>query len=145
MRGRLSSLLLAAAVAACTGWPVTPSPNAGSEAKLDGVSCTGPAFCLAVGSFNGSAGTLADSLEAVSCVSSGHCVAAGYYRNEDTFGRTLIESWSSSRWSIVASPDPGRESQLLGVSCTSVRICKAAGYHGNGSLLSDATLVETGS
>jgi hypothetical protein len=143
------------------------SPGSGSN-ELLGVSCTSPANCMAVGfysvgtgpdrtlaqTWNGSTWTvattpnrtpLADSLEAVSCAGSARCVAAGYYGNESAHGRTLIESWSGPKWSIVASPDPGVDNQLLGVACTAATSCRAAGYQGSGSLLSGATLVETGS
>jgi hypothetical protein len=150
-------------------WSVvsSPSPGSGNNA-LSSVSCTGAARCSAVGYFSvsfGSDRTLAESwngrrwsvvstpdrtsrsnfLNGLSCVSSSSCVAAGYNVTGSGFGQTLIESWNGSRWSITPSPHPGADQQLLGVTCASATSCEATGYYGNGSLISDKTLVETGS
>lgn len=151
-------------------WSVVPSPSPGTEGNnaLSSVSCASATRCVAVGYFSvgdGPARTLAESwngrrwsagstpnrsgrsnfLNGVSCVSSSDCTAAGFNRTASGFGQTLIESWNGSRWSITPSPHPGADQQLLGVTCPSSTRCEAAGYYGNGSLVSDKTLVETGS
>ncbi len=104
-------------------------------------------------SWNGSTWTVAttpnrtprnDNLQAVSCVNSSNCVAAGFWQSSASDGKTLIESWNGSRWSDVGSPDPGADNQLHGVACTATTNCEAVGYTGNGSLVSDKTLVLTG-
>src|SRR5205814_7559011 len=100
-------------------WSVVPSADRGSRGSvLAGVSCAGPGDCVAVGYDVGTG--------------SGHA-------------RTLIESRRASGWSITPSPGPSADARLLAVTCTGAARCEAAGYHGSGSLLSDKTLVETGS
>ena len=151
-------------------WSVVASPSPGNEGnnELSSVSCTAAARCDAVGYFTvgfGPTRTLAESwngsrwsvvstpnrttspdlLDGVSCVSPSDCVAAGYNTTGSGFGQTLIESWNGSHWSITPSPQPGTDQELHGVTCTSATRCEAVGYHGSGSLVSDKTLVETGS
>lgn len=150
-------------------WSVVSSPNPGSgNNELLGVSCTSTARCQAAGfysvgfgpdrtlaeSWNGSTwsaastpdrGSRANNLEAVSCPTSSHCVAVGYNEKKSGDGQTLIERWNGSGWSIASSPDPAADDELLGVQCPRVSSCQAVGYDGNGSLVSEVTLVETGS
>lgn len=154
-----------------SGWSVVQSPNPGTGSKSDwllGVSCVAAASCQAVGAYSsnfGPARTLTESwdgsqwsvssspdqgsldnlLESVSCTSASDCVAAGFNRYGSGNAQTLIESWNGSAWSVASSPSPLADSELLGVSCPGQAGCQAAGYDGNGSLVSDRTLVETGS
>jgi hypothetical protein len=59
-------------------WSIVPSPNPplAQNSSLEGVSCTGPSACTAVGSYDTSAGT-----------------------------ETLVESWDGTAWSVVPSPN----------------------------------------
>jgi hypothetical protein len=133
-----------------TRWSVVPSPNGpGKINGLDGVSCTSPAFCMAVGtqvttankplaeSWNGTAWSLVPvpgagpggggELSGVSCTAPSACVAVG---SHGTSGKTLAESWNGTAWSVVPSPSPGKTASnaLLGVSCASRSACMAVGF-----------------
>jgi hypothetical protein len=87
-------------------WSVVHSPNRGAGANaLNGVSCVSAHGCMAVGQDLGSTGAL----------------------------RTLAESWDGSRWSVVPSPNRGRDDNVLdAVSCVSVVACMASGYFEGG-------------
>lgn len=102
------------AAAVPAAWHVTPSPDRAGANELGAVSCSGPQSCAAVG--------------------------------ETRFGAggTLIEMWDGHRWSLTASPSPGRlpdRGTLVAVSCPTSRFCAAVGYYTPGSL-SDLTLIE---
>jgi hypothetical protein len=118
-------------------WSIVPSPNTSPTQanELNGVSCSGPSACIAVGlydtpepypqirtayqtlieSWNGSAWSIVPSpntspaqinlLRGVSCSSSSACTAFGFYEPSNNFDQTLIESWNGSAWSIVTSPN----------------------------------------
>jgi hypothetical protein len=84
-------------------WEIQPTPNpAGvSFAGFHGVSCTGPRFCVAVGS----------------------------YRPPSGFEVPLVEHWNGRAWEVVpapASPD-ATLNVLYGVSCSGPRFCIAVG------------------
>lgn len=84
-------------------WRVRSSPNPGSanSAGFDGISCTGPAACMATGAALG---------------------------EEGESGITLTESRNGTTWSLLTAPSPGTSSdELLGVSCTSPSSCLAVG------------------
>jgi hypothetical protein len=108
---------------------------------LDGVSCVGTSFCVAVGYINGTStdktliqkwnGTswatvnsphpgTGSFLNAVSCVSTSFCLAVGSYGTSTT-SPTLVEKWNGSKWTMVTSPNPVTPAAngLDGVSCTS--------------------------
>ena len=148
-------------------WTITPSPNQGVNQNnvLFGVSCSGPAQCVAVGGhFNGIANqTLVETLSGgtwtitpspnqginrendlpgVSCADATHCVAVGDYFNGTTF-QTLVETWSGGAWTITPSPNQGinQENDLVGASCPDAAHCVAVGRHNNGIV--KQTLVET--
>jgi hypothetical protein len=145
-------LMAVPAGAVPTTWRVTPSPNRPGGNELDGVSCSAPGFCAAVGDFRlGAGGTLAEtwdgrhwsltpspspgqfpdrgSLLAVSCAKSTFCMAVGYYDASSLRDLTLIEMWNGKRWSVSPDPNPSGYSQLLGVSCTSSSDCEAVGLY----------------
>ena len=155
-------------------WSVIPSPNAASQGSnwLTGVSCPSATNCEAVGgysvqvgvarnlaeSWNGKRwavvpipdrGTQSNVLGGVSCTSASNCVTAGFSRygpvSGPGYGKTLIESWNGSRWAITPSPSPRPDNELQAVTCSTANSCEAVGFYGEGSLLSDKTLVETGS
>jgi hypothetical protein len=156
-----------------TSWSLQSTPNRAPQGAngLLGVSCGSATSCQAVGFFavgTGALRTAAESwngrrwsivtvldrgsedneLAGVSCTAPANCVAVGFNRYGPPHGpgngQSLIESWNGSQWSVSASPSPRPDTELFGVTCTSATTCEAAGYDGKGSLLSDKTLIETG-
>jgi len=154
-------------------WSIVPSPNpSGSLSNdLNGVSCTGPTACTAVGqshdgtavqtlveSWNGStwtivpspnpsSGSLSNDLNGVSCTGPPACTAVGD-SYDGTAGQTLVESWNGSTWSIVPSPNELSDfNRLNAVSCTGPASCTAVGDAGStstsGGPLFTGTLVES--
>ena len=97
------------------GWSIVPSPNHNAGINvLDGVSCRAE-FCMAVG-----------------------------YSYDTQLGayRTLIESGTEARWSVVPSPNTGTgDNDFLGVSCASARSCMAVGFYNTSG--TDRTLIES--
>jgi hypothetical protein len=155
-------------------WSVMSSPNPAPQGAnwLTGVSCPAATSCVAVGGYGTGAlvahnlaetwngkqwsvlsmpnrGTRSNELGGVSCTSASSCVAAGFNvygpSSGPGNGQTLVESWNGSHWAITPSPSGHADNQLYAVACTATASCQAVGYAGKGSLLSDKTLVETGS
>ena len=120
-----------------TRMPVRPPASGSADAALDGVSCTSPESCVAVGSgtpgsggpgrtgfaerWNGSRwtgvsvswprGTGNSYLVGVSCAAR-NCVAVGYSGVSvtaagDTGGATAV-SWQGKAWTVTKVPAPGR-------------------------------------
>jgi hypothetical protein len=151
-------------------WTVVPTPKlAYAGAGLNGVTCTGPSSCMAVGSggtaadttkvtlaesWNGTAWKLVSTpappapggtaLSGVSCTAPANCMAAGYYRNTvKSIPLTLAETWNGTRWRILATPNPGSSGTLSAVACTAASACQAVGGHRHGgSFILNATLGE---
>jgi hypothetical protein len=145
-------------------WSITPSPRQGNDiSALIAVSCAGPAFCMAVGSYetappplihvlvemwNGirwsvspgpSPGSGDNSLIDVSCTSTTFCLALG---SAGLARHGLIETWNGTHWSIIAGPGPiGRsgDASLTDMSCTSPAFCMAIGGYSQ----SNVSLTET--
>jgi hypothetical protein len=134
-------------------WSVVSSPNQGSGLAntLNGVACSMPMRCQAVGTFsNGSLNqTLAEEwnglawiivpspdtppnvsqgLNSLSCAASTACMAVGSSANGPA-QQTLVEQWNGISWSIVASPNTAsdQDNVLNGVSCSSMVSCHATG------------------
>jgi hypothetical protein len=149
-----------------TSWSVAPSPNTSSSQDnyLDGVSCTGPSACTAVGTFyngsvsqtlieawNGTSWSIVPSpdtsssqyneLDGVSCSGPSACTAVGFFFN-GTQDQTLVEGWNGTVWAIVVSPSTSSSqlNYLEGVSCTGPSACTAVGFFSNGT--QDQTLIE---
>jgi hypothetical protein len=130
-----------------------PLPAASEMGALSGVSCVTKNACMTVGYIqraNGSTLPLAESwngtswtaqtalpvpksstssvLSAVSCASKADCVAVG---SSDVAPAgdyvTLAEAWNGATWSIEATHNPAKASQLLAVSCLSATACTAVG------------------
>jgi hypothetical protein len=133
-------------------WSVVPSPTAGAG-FLNGVSCASVTACVAVGysgtstgaskalieSWNGTSWSVVPSphpassstvLYGVSCLSAAACTAVGaYYPLNSGQFKTFVESWDGSAWSVVPSPSPGSEYNVLSaLSCVSAAACTAVGY-----------------
>ena len=159
-----------ASAAAVSTWSIVQSPNTSStqDNALSTVSCSGPAFCMAVGTYqgpttqltlserwNGSSWSIVpspngstthfNSLGGISCTSSTWCVATGSY-SDGSVTHTLAESWDGHSWTIMQTVDPstasGFRSQFLGgVVCFSASDCTAVGDYTVG-VNTDQTLVE---
>jgi len=137
-------------------WNAQTLPSSVSSAALNGVSCTWPRFCEAVGAtndngnvvgvaavWNGSewtaqttpnpAGSTFAHLSAVSCTSASSCEAAGDYQVVVTSGDRIAvaENWNGSSWSMqrAATPPAATTNTLSGVSCVSPSFCAAVGTH----------------
>ncbi len=126
-----------------------PMPSGGNGAYFTGVSCTGPAFCAAVGVqypgtfqqnfaevWNGTAWSVSTTpdrstsanglLSGVSCVSPTYCLAVGGDGAHGT-GETVIERWDGASWTLVPDAQSSLQPELSGVSCLSTSFCAAVG------------------
>jgi PKD repeat protein len=81
---------------------------------------------------NPSGGVSEAGLEGVSCTSPSECTAVGIVRKGPTFV-TLAERWDGSQWTAQSTPTPYEEGELHSVSCTSSNACTAAGTYYNSS------------
>ena len=89
-------------------WTVAGSPNASTQTnQLSTVSCSGPAFCVAV----------------------------GYYIDANGDYDTLVESLDNgSVWAITPIPNASIQNSLQGVSCRTPARCTAVGsYYAGGT------------
>ena len=142
----------------------SPNTSTGEWNFLNGVTCTSASDCWTVGYYRNSgvdqicpgciAGTLIEHwngtawsivtspntsatqlnyLNDVTCASASDCWAVGSYYN-GSVGRTLIEHWNGTAWSIVNSPNAMGWNGLSGVTCTSASDCWAVGSYGHGDL-----------
>jgi len=91
-----------------------PAVTGVASFQMAGVSCVNASFCMAVGS------------------------SARRMSGVDIAGKTLVERWNGTTWSIVASPTPtGRKgAELQAVSCTSTTFCMAVGQTVDSSAIS---------
>ena len=93
-------------------WSVVPSPNRAPSPHIKSRS---------------------SRLEGVSCATATSCFAVGEDVNDTTGpfrlpNNTLVERWNGSAWSIVSSPNPGKDLNLFhAVSCPSPNTCFAVG------------------
>src|SRR5258708_32022188 len=74
-------------------------------------------------------GTVANNLTGVAVVSACDAWAVGYDTSGNGAFRTLILHWNGTRWTRVASPDPGTDNFLNGVQAASRTDIWAVGYH----------------
>lgn len=135
------------------GWSVdmTPAITNVAGAQLNGVSCVGARFCLAVGGttvgsssspqdrilaerWSGgswsvvSTGTIGGALYGVSCISSSFCMAVGEWQASSGQQRSRVLVFNGSTWTIIPSASPaGTNNLLYGVSCFSHSSCTAVG------------------
>lgn len=143
-----------------------PEPSGTETGQLQGVSCTSPRACTAVGSYQKTstrARTLAERfngkkwsiektpnptndpnkyLDGVSCTAADACTAAGYTSGNVIWDTTIVEQWNGHKWSVRRSPSPGSDSDLYGVSCSSTIDCTAAGFYETAHTGPEKTLVE---
>jgi hypothetical protein len=135
-----------------TSWSISasPKPAGAASAALHGVSCPSTTSCFAVGNYtastqktlvehwNGTAwaivtspnptGASSAALNGVSCLSDTNCHAVGNYSASST-GKTLVEHWNGTAWSVIVSPNPtsANFAVLSGVACPSTTSCFAVG------------------
>jgi hypothetical protein len=71
-----------------------------------------------------------DELEGVSCTSPATCMAVGERGPVNRPVRTLAESWTGGRWHVLPTPSPVGvvDSELLDVSCSGPARCVAVGF-----------------
>jgi len=120
-------------------------PAGAPASYLDGVSCTGPASCTAVGWFTGTGksetamveawngatwtmeagGDISDAtLASVACMGTADCTAVGAASD----GSTVAEGSDGSPWSVEATPNRAASPrQLQAVACVSPVSCVAVG------------------
>ena len=136
------------------------NPAGATNSILNGVSCSSPTACTAVGmsstdggtsfttlaeSWNGTswtietspnpAGAASSELGAVSCSSATACTAVGSYANGGGTILTLAETWNGTSWTIQSTQNPSGAtvSMLAGVSCPAGGSCTAVGSSDNGA------------
>ena len=91
---------------------------------MDGVSCVGPTFCIAIGDrnkrWNGKTWSNIPNSGggAVSCVSPTNCLVVG---------GTSAAQWNGKGWTPIAGPEP--DGGLVGVSCLRTSVCFAVGSY----------------
>jgi len=132
----------------------TPKPAGSNSPSLVGVSCPSADSCFAVGAYafpgieksliedwNGYSWSIMTSpnpaispetsLMGVSCHGTTSCFAVGEEGSNEggTPGKTFVEHWNGSAWSIMASPNPGGTpgDVLSAVSCPGTTSCFAVG------------------
>jgi hypothetical protein len=145
-----------------SAWTIadTPIPTGAGEARLQGVSCTSPTACLAVGSMtlaSGAIQALAERwdgstwvvenpavpprattmvLEQASCATATNCTAVGsYWVGNYQAEFALAERWDGATWTLQepASPGLNGDNELQAISCSSVSACTAVGHTGAGA------------
>jgi hypothetical protein len=135
-------------------WRLASPPAPPGGGVLDGVSCSQPRACVAVGytlagvqdgvgrgalieAWNGSAWSTQATpplsgqieLHSVSCTSPAACVAVGLQSPvPNGISEPLIERWDGVQWSVDQDSAPGLQSSALtSVSCASAVACAAVG------------------
>jgi hypothetical protein len=160
--GFVAAIVCAAALVlapvASASWAQQDTFNWGGSEQWNwsAVSCPSVAFCMAVGSEEGTTtGLIAEArvagswnaeapatvpggsnpgLDSVSCVSASDCWAVGsYFNGTDTV--VLGESFNGTSWTAATLPTPSgvTTAQLNGVSCTSATACVAVGTDPSGA------------
>lgn len=144
--GVVCLLLAPGAVATDRGWSGQGSDDPyGQGSQLNGVSCSSPDACTAVGAWEGP-GAMAErwngsiwsdqstwdrsgefpDLEGVSCPTADVCTAVG---RSSVSPYSLAERWSGGKWRFQETPSPATagDVDLRGVSCASANLCLAVG------------------
>jgi len=122
-----------------SGWQQVPSPSIGSlDNNLASVSAASPSDAWAVGDYYTAAnpnvlvnmaehwdgstwseyplpnvGVNQNTLLGVSELPSGSAWAAGYDLDANWVDQTLIEHWDGSTWTVIPSPSPGAQGNIL--------------------------------
>jgi hypothetical protein len=128
-----------------SSWSMSPSvnPSGSVGSSLDGVSCTSPTSCIAVGSsvasggpylalaehWDGSGwtlmttanpdGTSVNQLGDISCATDASCIAVGWDNASGSYAsETLAERWDGSSWTLMTVPSGPGSTVLTALSCT---------------------------
>jgi hypothetical protein len=139
-----------------TRWRIQRSavPAGAVSSSLNGVSCSAPGTCTAVGLYftpgqrdlalaerwSGGQWRLqqfprrpatahGSELSGVSCPAARSCFATGSYFIKGG-SAAFIAAWDGSRWRVQPAPGPARTGLLFGVSCSAPSACVAVGDHG---------------
>jgi hypothetical protein len=150
------TLIPAAEIMTGTTWKLlsAQSPAGTNFSILDGIWCTNPKFCLAVGQsegatdtaiaerYSGTSWTLQplsasnDILSGISCIRQSACMAVGSGPT-----RPVSQRWNGSAWNSVPTAHiSGTPFAGLGqVSCPTATRCIAVGARTNGSPLANGT------
>jgi hypothetical protein len=147
---------------ASTPWNTLPitAPTGTASVALQGITCYGTNWCLAVGSaglttpatvtvaytWNGSAwtsvpplnagsGSTYSALAGVACAGQSFCEAVGQSIDSSMAQHNLIENWNGTTWTIATTPDNTHsgtvpDNELWDVSCVSATVCTAVGSAG---------------
>jgi hypothetical protein len=154
----LIPLFVSTGVAQAASWSVIPSPNPGvSGNELNAVAVVASKDVWAVGDItvgNGASQTLIEHwdgtmwnvvsspspspfhnvLNGVTAVSANDVWAAGWLANARDVPQTLIEHWNGTTWSVVASPNAGKSTNVLNaVKAASATDVWAVGQFSNAS------------
>ena len=147
-----------------TAWSISAPPTGTSQSQLTQAACLRATNCFAVGNavigtvihtlverWDGTSWTILASpnpigaaeseLNGVSCTSATNCLAVGRSATESA-GKTLVERWNGTSWTIVASPNPGSGvfPDLFDLACRGATSCWAVGTSSTGE--GGATLIE---
>ncbi|MFL5625233.1 MAG: hypothetical protein ACJ788_06505 [Ktedonobacteraceae bacterium] len=142
-----------------SSWSVVPSPNpqggSGYYNELSAISAVSANNIYAVGYYSGSSPyqtliehfdgskwsivpspnvrTANDYLSGVVAISANNIYAVGGSFTLDSVGKTLIEHFNGSKWSIVPSPSPNTLSSLTSIAASSATNIYAVGYSFTGT------------
>jgi hypothetical protein len=135
-----------------------PEPEGAISSELHGVDCPTTTFCVAVGSYtvsggsiwamsatwNGTswtlqtvpkpAGSIRTVLLDVSCSSASACAGVGIYRDSTGLQTSFVQRWNGTSWSHQASSNPEKSTNTVfqGISCVASSPCVAVGDWNNG-------------
>ena len=135
-----------------------PEPEGAVSSELLGADCPTSTFCVAVGSYtvsggsiwawsatwNGTSWTLrtvpkpASSIRTVlldvSCSSASACASVGIYRDSGGLQTSLVQRWNGTSWSHQSSPNPESSTNTVfqGISCVASSPCVGVGDWNNG-------------
>jgi hypothetical protein len=137
---------------------VMPEPEGAVSSELHGADCVSSTFCVAVGSYTDSggsiwamsatwngtswtlrtvpkpAGSIRTVLLDVSCTSASACTGVGIYRDSGGLQTSFVQRWNGTSWSLQSSPNPVGSTNTVfqGVSCASASFCVGVGDWNNG-------------
>ncbi|HEX3042952.1 MAG TPA: hypothetical protein VHP56_12760 [Solirubrobacterales bacterium] len=135
-----------------------PEPEGAVSSELHGADCVSSTFCVAVGSYTDSggsiwamsatwngtswtlrtipkpAGSIRTVLLDVSCSSASACAGVGIYRDSGGLQTSFVQRWNGSTWSHQSSANPvgSTNTVMQGVSCVASSPCVAVGDWNNG-------------
>src|SRR5215472_5651482 len=133
-----------------SSWHIQHAPSLAAGGQLNGVSCTSPSACTAVGGtpfgtprrvlverWNGTSWQIQSApspagafLSGVACTSSAVCTAVGGSNTG-----TLAERWDGTTWRTQATANPPKGGgALFSVACSSPSACTAVGNSNAGNL-----------